>query len=155
MMTGSDVPTIFDTAAGGTPASPGTLEVSTDSRAVGTGSAGQITLTAVGGTVNWSASTSSPAQVSLSSYSGTLRAGQSVTLTVAVTRGASEGSATIFFEPPASAPQTVQVSWTALSNGPERPGPSPSAPAPSPTSASPSPTATASPSCSPSPSSSS
>ena len=151
----SAAPAPATTAAGGTPASPGTLEVSTASLAVGTGSAGQITLTAVGGTVNWSASTSSPAQVSLSSYSGTLRAGQSVTLTVAVTRGASGGSATIFLEPPASAPQTVQVSWTALSNGPERPGLSPSAPAPSPTSASPSPTATASPSCSPSPSSSS
>jgi DNA-directed RNA polymerase specialized sigma24 family protein len=147
------------TGAGGTMASPGTLQVSTDRLAVGTGSTGQITLTAVGGTVNWSASSSSPVQVSLSSYFGKLQAGQSVTLTVTVTRGANRGSATISLEPPASAPQTVQVSWMALPKGPERPGhlwpprPSPPAPAPSPTSASPSPTVSASPSpSSPSPS---
>jgi len=128
--------------AGGTSASPGTLQVSTDSVAVGAGSAGQLTLTAAGGAVSWSASSSSPAQVSLSSYSGTLRAGQSVRLTVAVTRGAGPGSAIISLEPPASTPQIVQVSWAARSRGPGRPGhpwhprPSPSTPAPSPTSAS-------------------
>ncbi len=105
----------------GTPASSGTLQVSTDSAAVGTGSAGQFTLTAVGGAVNWSASSSAPAQVSLSSYAGTLQAGQSVTLTVAVTRGAGAGSASISLEPPASAPQIVQVSWTARPSGPGRP----------------------------------
>jgi len=134
---------------GGTPASPGTLQVSADSVAVGTGSAGQLTLTAAGGPVNWSASSSSPARVSLSSYSGTLQAGQSVTLTVTVIRGAGPGSAIISLEPPAAAPQTVQVSWTALSRGPGRPDhpryprPSPSTPAPSPTTASPSAAASA------------
>jgi DNA-directed RNA polymerase specialized sigma24 family protein len=156
--------------AKGRPASPGTLQVSANSVAVGTGSAGRLTLTAVGGAVNWSASSSSPAQVSLNSYSGSLRTGQSVTLTVTVIRAAAAGSAVISLEPPASAPQLVQVSWMALSAGPVRPGPSwhprprpspspsftPSAPAPSPTSVSPSATAPASGSvtASPSPSSS-
>jgi len=124
----------------GTPASPGTLRVSTDSVAVGTGSAGQFTLTAVGGAVNWSASSSAPAQVSLSSYAGTLQAGQSVTLTVVVTRGTGAGSAIISLEPPASAPQIVQVSWTARPSDPGRPRhrrPSLSTPAPAPATASP------------------
>jgi DNA-directed RNA polymerase specialized sigma24 family protein len=141
--------------AGGAPPSPGTLQVSTGSVALGTGSAGQLTLTAVGGAVSWSASSSSPAQVSLSSYSGTLHAGQSVTLTVAVSRGAGAGNAVISLEPPASASQIVQVSWTARPSSPGPPGPSghprhprrsPPAPAPSPTSPSPtsaSPSATA------------
>jgi DNA-directed RNA polymerase specialized sigma24 family protein len=141
-------------APNGTPAFSGTLQLSTASVNVGTGSAGQITLTAVGGAVSWSASSSAPNQVSLSSYAGTLQAGQNVTLTVAVTRGAGQGSALLSFEPPASAPQLVQVSWAAPpeSSGhprrPRHPRPSPSAPAPSPTSPSPSDTASASPSSS-------
>jgi DNA-directed RNA polymerase specialized sigma24 family protein len=138
--------------AGGTPPSPGTLQVSTNSVAVGTGSVGQLTLTAVGGAVTWSASSSVPAQVSLSGYAGTLQAGQSVTLTVTVTRGADAGSALISLAPPASAPQIVQVRWTARPSGPGRPRhphprPSPSAPAPSsttPSPTSPSPSGTAS-----------
>ncbi len=44
--------------AGGAPASPGTLQLSTSS--VGAGSAGQITLTAVGGVVSWPVSSSAP-----------------------------------------------------------------------------------------------
>jgi hypothetical protein len=144
-------------APNGTPAFSGTLQLSTASVNVGTGSVGQITLTAVGGAVSWSASSSAPNQVSLSSYAGTLQAGQSVTLTVAVTRGAGQGSAPLSFEPPASAPQLVQVSWAAppessvhprRSRHPRHPRPSPSAPAPSPTSPSPSDTASASPSSS-------
>jgi hypothetical protein len=133
--------------------SPGTLELSTNDVAVGTGSVGQITLTAVGGQVDWSAASSAPSQVSLDSYAGTLQAGQSITLTVVVTRGADGGSATISFEPPASAPQSVLVSWTSLPNGhwwhpsPPAPTQSPtSAPTPTPPSASPSGAASASPS---------
>jgi len=145
------------TGPGTPPASPGTLQLSTNDVAVGTGSAGQITLTAVGGEVDWSAISSAPSRVSLDSYTGTLRAGQSVTLTVLITRGAGGGSATISFEPPASVPQAVLVSWTPLPGGhrwhpsPPAPTQSPtsaptSAPTPAPTSASPSDTASASPS---------
>ncbi len=61
------------------------------------------------------------------------------------------GGGTPTLEPPASAPQIVQVSWTARPGGPghrRHPRPSPSAPAPAPTTASPpatgSPTAPAS-----------
>ncbi len=128
--------------AGTPPASPGTLQLSTNDVAVGTGSAGQITLTAVGGEVDWSATSSAPSRVSLDSYTGTLQAGQSVTLTVLITRGGGGGRATISFEPPASAPQAVLVSWRPLPGG----HPSPPAPTPAPTSASPSDTASASPS---------
>ena len=113
-----------------TPAAPGTLQLSANSVAVGTGFAGQITLTAMGGAVDWSASSSSPAQVSLSSYAGTLRAGQSVTLTVDVTHGPNAGSATLSFQAPGSAPQVVQVSWTATAYRPSPPG----HPGPAPTS---------------------
>jgi len=49
----------------GTPASPGTLDVSPGSVFLGTGSASRLSLTAVGGAVSWSASTSS-ARVALS-----------------------------------------------------------------------------------------
>ena len=102
--------------AGGTPAAPGTLQVSTTGLALGTGSVGQLTLAAVGGTVNWSAGSSESGQVSLSSYAGTLQAGQSLTLTVTVSRGAGPGSAIISLVPPASAPQVVLLSWTAWPN---------------------------------------
>ncbi len=100
-------------ATGGPQASPGTLQVSTTGVTLGTGSVGQFTLAAAGGTVSWSASSTEPDQVSLSSYSGTLQAGQSVTLTVTVSRGPGPGSAVISVAPPASALQLVQVSWTA------------------------------------------
>lgn len=129
--------------------SPGTLELSTNDVAAGTGSVGQITLTAVGGEVGWSATSSAPSQVSLDSYTGTLQAGQSITLTVLITRGGDGGSATISFEPPAAAPQTVLVSWTPLPSGhwwhPSPPAPTQS-PTSAPTSAPPSEAASASPS---------
>ena len=138
--------------------SPGALELSTNDVAVGTGSVGQITLTAVGGEVDWSATSSAPSQVSLDSYTGTLQAGQSITLTVLIARGADGGNATISFEPPASAPQTVLVSWTALPSGhwwhpsPPAPTPSPSSsPSSSPTSAPPSASPSEAASASPSP----
>jgi hypothetical protein len=88
----------------------GTLTVSPAAVNLGTGSAGQVTLTAVGGSVSWLAGSPS-GLISLSSYSGTLQAGQSVTLGITVTRGSQDGSAQIWLEPPASAPQSVQVSW--------------------------------------------
>jgi hypothetical protein len=130
--------------------SPGTLQLSAGSVNVGTGSAGQITLTAMDGPVRWSASSSAPNQVSLSSTAGTLAAGQSVTLTVTVTHGVPAGSATLTFDSAASASQLVQVTWSAPPSGgpvtrPTRhprprphPHPTPSASSPSPTSASPS-----------------
>jgi hypothetical protein len=125
-------------AKSGTPAAPGTLQLSTGRVNVGTGSAGQITLTAVDGAVNWSASSSAPNHVSLSGYSGTLASGQSVTLTVTVTRGNPAGSATLSFESPASASQLVLLTWAAPANGgsgyrpPRHPRPSPSASSPAP-----------------------
>jgi hypothetical protein len=130
--------------------SPGTLQLSAGSVKVGTGSAGKITLTAMDGTVRWSASSSAPNQVSLSSTAGTLAAGQSVTLTVTVTRGLPAGSATLTFDSATSASQLVLLTWSARPSGgpvtrPTRhphPHPTPSAsspaPSPSPTSASPS-----------------
>jgi hypothetical protein len=130
--------------------SPGTLQLSAGSVKVGTGSAGKITLTAMDGAVRWSASSSAPNQVSLSSIAGTLAAGQSLTLTVTVTRGLPAGSATLTFDSAASAYQLVLLTWSARpSGGPvtrptrhPRPHPHPtlsaSSPAPSPTSASPS-----------------
>jgi hypothetical protein len=95
----------------------GTLTVSPATVDLGTGSAGQVTLTAVGGSVNWLAGSPS-GLITLSSYSGTLQAGQSVTLGVTVARGGQGGSAQIWLEPPAAAPQAVQVNWQS------EPGPS-------------------------------
>ncbi|HEY3648441.1 MAG TPA: hypothetical protein VGL33_10750 [Streptosporangiaceae bacterium] len=137
-------------AGSATSVSPGTLQLSAGSVNVGTGSAGQITLTAMDGPVRWSASSSAPNQVSLSSTAGTLAAGQSVTLTVTVTHGTPAGSATLTFDSAASASQLVQVTWSAPPSGgpvtrPTRhprprphPHPTPSASSPAPTPASPS-----------------
>jgi hypothetical protein len=118
----------------------GTLTVSPATVDLGTGSAGQVTLTAVGGSVSWLAGSPS-GLITLSSYSGTLQAGQSVTLGITVTRGGQGGSAQIWLEPPAAAPQNVQVNWQSQpgSSGhrrqhgqqpPAAPNPSPSAPLP-------------------------
>jgi hypothetical protein len=104
-------------AKSGTPASPGTLQLSADSVSVGTGTTGQITLTASDGPVGWSASSSAPDEVSLSSTAGKLAAGQSATLTVTVSRGPASGSATLTFDSSASASQPVQVTWSAPSSG--------------------------------------
>ncbi len=125
-------------AAGGTPAIPGTLQLSAGSVFLGGGSTGQITLTATGGAVSWSASANPPEQVSLSSYGSTLPNGQSITVTVQVSRGASGGSAAISFQVPGSDTQIIPVTWSAQPNGsgsgsgsgwhhhPSPPGPSPS-----------------------------
>jgi DNA-directed RNA polymerase specialized sigma24 family protein len=119
----------------------GTLTVSQATVDLGAGSAGQVTLTAVGGSVSWLAGSPS-GLITLSSYSGTLQAGQSVTLGITVTRGSQGGSAQIWLEPPAAAPQTVQVNWQSQpgpsghgrrhgQQPPAAPNPSPSAPLPS------------------------
>jgi hypothetical protein len=121
-------------AAGGTAAVPGTLQLSAGSVILGGGSTGQITLTAAGGTVSWSASANPPDQVSLSSSGGTLQNGQSTTLTVQVSRGAGAGSAAISFQVPGSDTLVIPVTWSAQPGGsgsrwhhhPSRPGPSPS-----------------------------
>jgi hypothetical protein len=116
------------------PAPPAALQLSAGGVILGTGSTGQIILTATGGTVSWSASTSPPDQASLSSYGGTLQAGQSVTLTVQVSRGDGAGSAAITFQVPGSGTQLIPVIWSAQQDGsghsrhprPSPPGPSPS-----------------------------
>ena len=119
-------------------AAAGTLAISSGSVDLGTGSTSQVTLTAVSGSVSWSASTSSE-QVSLTSYQGTLQAGQSVALYIAVNRGAQGGAAVIWIEPSAAPPTAVQVTWESFPgsghgrhHGQNQPtaDPSPSAPLP-------------------------
>jgi DNA-directed RNA polymerase specialized sigma24 family protein len=132
----------------GLPATPGALQLSARGLVLGGGSTGQVTLTAAGGPVDWSATVSGPGQVSLSSYGGTLKAGQRVTLLVQVSRGPDAGSATISFQGNGSDTEVVPVTWSARPGGsgsswhprPSPPGPSPSSgsmsgtPAPSPAS---------------------
>lgn len=98
------------------PARAGTLSVSRGTLNLGTGSTGTIVLTADGGPVSWSASSSSNL-VELSSTSGSLSAGESVTVTVTLARHTAGGSATIAFGPGA---EHVQVTWAS------RPAPAPS-----------------------------
>jgi hypothetical protein len=132
----------------GSSAAPGALQLSAGGVVLGGGSTGQITLTAAGGPVDWSATVSGSGQVSLSSYGGALKAGHSVTLLVQVSRGSGAGSAAISFQGNGSGTQVVPVTWSAQPSGsgsswhprPSPPGPSPSSgsmsgtPAPSPTS---------------------
>jgi hypothetical protein len=128
-------------AAGGTTAAPGTLQLSAGAVVLGGGSTGQITLTAAGGTVSWSASVNPPDQVSLSSYGSTLSNGHRITVTVQVSRGTGAGSAAISFQVPGSDTQVIPVTWSAAQPGgsgsgsgsgsgwhhhPSPPGPSPS-----------------------------
>ena len=122
--------------AGGTAAVPGTLQLSAGGVILGGGNTGQITLTAAGGTVSWSASVDPPDQVSLSSYGSTLQNGHSITVTVQVSRDASAGSAAISFQVPGSDTQIIPVTWSAQPDGsgsswhhhhhPPPPGPPPS-----------------------------
>jgi hypothetical protein len=132
-------------ATAGTTAAPGTLQLSAGAVVLGGGSTGQITLTAAGGTVSWSASVNPPDQVSLSSDGSTLSNGQQTTVTVQVSRGVGAGSAAISFQVPGSDTQVIPVTWSAAKPGgsgsgshsgsgsgsgrhhhPPRPGPSPS-----------------------------
>jgi hypothetical protein len=122
-------------ATPGTTAVPGTLQLSAGSVILGEGNTGQITLTAAGGTADWSASVNPPDQISLSSYGSTLENGHSVTVTVQVSRVASAGSGAISFQVPGSDTQLVSVNWSAQPGGSgsswhhhhhPSPGPSPS-----------------------------
>ena len=123
-------------ASSSTPSANGTLAVTPDRLDLGRSTTGQLTLTAVNGPVSWSADTSSTL-VTLNSQQGTLQAGQSVTLTASVTRGAGDEFVFVYSSPmtsgapaaPSAAPsasQAVEVTWTTgWPRGP-RPSPSPS-----------------------------
>jgi DNA-directed RNA polymerase specialized sigma24 family protein len=122
-------------SAPSTPRPAGTLVVTPDQLNLGSNSTGQLTLTAQGGPVSWSASSSSA--LTLSGSQGTLQAGQSVTLVVTVNRGSGgAGTAYVFINSSPvdgassaapSASQAVQVAWTSYHPKPPRPSPSPSA----------------------------
>jgi DNA-directed RNA polymerase specialized sigma24 family protein len=149
---GPEIPASSPSSVGSSGAT-GSLSITPDSLSLGSDPTGQLTLTAVGGPLTWSATTSS-ALLTLSSGQGTLRAGQSVTLTVTVAQGGNSGSAFVLINSaPAnasaaaaasttsSASQAVQVTWAAAATyQPRRPRPSPSG------SASPSPSPSTSPS---------
>jgi DNA-directed RNA polymerase specialized sigma24 family protein len=144
-------------ASGGPSPARGTITVSPGSLALTPGGTGQVWVTAVGGPVAWTASTSS-AQLALSRYSGTLRAGQDVTLEVTVSGASARGEAAVYVTAAGSPPQAVEVSWAprpAPSRSPTSPSPSPTSPSPSPspTSPSPSPSPTSPSPTSPSPTS--
>jgi DNA-directed RNA polymerase specialized sigma24 family protein len=147
-------------ASSGTPSANGSLGVTPGRLDLGPSTTGQLTLTAMGGPVSWSADTSS-ALVTLSSQRGTLQAGQSVTLVVSVSPGS--GDATVFVDSSpvtgaaTAASQSVEVTWTPSRSSSPAPSPSPSTspparrPRPHPR---PSPSPSPPPSQSPSPSSS-
>ncbi|HEY3954063.1 MAG TPA: sigma-70 family RNA polymerase sigma factor [Streptosporangiaceae bacterium] len=121
----------------GTPTPPaGRLQDSPADLALGTGSTGQITLSASGGPVGWTASSSS-ADISLSSSGGHLAAGQQTVVTVTVNRTQQpSGQGTVTFTPGGGA---VTVSWSSPASSPPPPPPSSS---PTPTVVPPSPTPT-------------
>jgi DNA-directed RNA polymerase specialized sigma24 family protein len=143
-------------ASSGTPSANASLGVMPGRLDLGASTTGQLTLTAMGGPVSWSADTSS-ALVTLSSQRGTLQAGQSVTVVVSVSPGS--GDATVFVDSSSAASQSVEVTWTSSSSSSPAPSPTPSTstsppahrPRPRPR---PSPSTSPSPSQSPSPSSS-
>ncbi len=89
--------------------------VVTGSLDLGTGSSGEIRLTAFGGSVDWSAS-SSVAGLDLGASSGTLGAGESASVTVSILADlqalAGPGSVTITYGGGRSV--TVPVSWTII-----------------------------------------
>ncbi|MGH3186294.1 MAG: RNA polymerase sigma factor [Streptosporangiaceae bacterium] len=137
----------------------GSLTVTSGHLALGAGSMGSISVTVLGGPVDWSATTTSK-QLTLSSYWGTLKAQQSVTLVVTVRRvKGTGGTASVYIDPIGAADQAIGVSWSSRA---ARSTPSPSAsasrsasPSASPSSSSsssPPPKAPVSPSASPSPS---
>jgi len=88
------------------------LTVSPASLSLGGGSTGQVTLSAAGGSVSWTASTSASG-VSLSPASGQLAAGHSATVTVTVQhQNGSSGSATAQING-----AQVPVTWAATATG--------------------------------------
>ena len=133
---GSALPPAQQPLGGGLPAA-GHLLLSADGIDLGTSVQGKIVLSAEGGPVTWSASTSSP-KLSLSSYEGTLAAGANMALAVMVSSGNRPGRATFIVGP---GNMTVAVTWSGT------PGPAPSPPG----SGSPSPTPSASPTAAPPP----
>ena len=90
----------------------GSLAVASGRLSLGTGSVGTISVTVLGGPVNWSATTTSK-QLTLSSYQGTLRAQQSTTLVVTVRRvKGTGGTAAVYIDPVGAAGQAIGVSWS-------------------------------------------
>jgi DNA-directed RNA polymerase specialized sigma24 family protein len=132
--------------SGGSP-QPGQLQVSPADLDLGPeASSGEFTLTASGGPVTWTASTSS-ADVTLSGNGGTIPAGQQAVVTVTVSRAQDEaGQATITFGPGG---QAVTVSWTTPVSSPPASTPPPT-PTVTPTVIRSSPTATPTPTPTPS-----
>jgi DNA-directed RNA polymerase specialized sigma24 family protein len=132
----------------------GSLTVASGRLSLGTGSVGTISVTVLGGPVDWSATTSSK-QLTLSRYQGTLQAQQSTTVVVTVRRvKGTGGTAAVYIDPVGAAHQAIGVSW---SSRPARstPAPSPSAsrtgsPSASPSATGSTPKAPVSPSASPS-----
>jgi DNA-directed RNA polymerase specialized sigma24 family protein len=109
----------------GTPTPVGQLQATPADLSLGTGSTGQITLTANGGPVSWTASPSSG--ISLSSSGGTLAAGQQAVVTVTVSRSQQpSGSGTVSFTPDGG---QVTVSWSSPASSSPPPPPT-SSPAP-------------------------
>jgi hypothetical protein len=106
-------PTAGATPAGTHPAQASArLTVSPASLSLGGGSTGQVTLSAAGGSVSWTASTSASG-VSLGSASGQLATGHSATVTVTVQRqNGSGGSATVQING-----AQVSVTWAATATG--------------------------------------
>jgi DNA-directed RNA polymerase specialized sigma24 family protein len=132
----------------------GSLTVASGRLSLGTGSVGTISVTVLGGPVDWSATTTSK-QLTLSRYQGTLQAQQSTTVVVTVRRvKGTGGTAAVYIDPVGAAHQAIGVSW---SSRPARstPAPSPSAsrtgsPSASPSATGSTPKAPVSPSASPS-----
>ncbi|HEY1915925.1 MAG TPA: sigma-70 family RNA polymerase sigma factor [Streptosporangiaceae bacterium] len=131
----------------------GSLAVSPSQLALGPQSTAQITLTATGAAVTWTAAATSSA-ISLSSDGGTVTPGSPVSITVSISRAASQsGQGTITFSPAGS----VSVSWTSTATSPPPPPVTPtptvvrSSPTPTPPSTPPSTSPEPTPSTSPTP----
>ncbi len=127
--------------SGAGPAGTGNLTVTSGHLALGGGSMGSISVTVLGGPVDWSATTTSK-QLTLSRYRGTLRSRQSITLVVTVRRVmGTGGTGAVYIDPVGAADQAIGVSW---SSRPAHPAASPSPSAPKSGSPSASPSATSS-----------
>ena len=128
----------------------GNLAVTSGHLALGAGTMGSISVTVLGGPVDWSATTTSK-QLTLSSYQGTLQSQQSITLVVTVRRvKGTGGTAAVYIDPVGAADQAIGVSWSSRPAH-STPSPSPSA-SPSGTGSTPPPKVPVSPSASASPS---
>lgn len=90
----------------------GQLDVQTDHLVIGPLLGGQVTFTAVGGSLSWSVS--APAGLVLSARSGILRDGQPVVITVSVAAGTPAGSGVIVITDGQGRSFRVPVSWAAV-----------------------------------------